>query len=158
MRHKVLAGLDAAKYIPWRGKQLLQDSLSALHFFLAFRDYSKDGENGAVQSSKAKVTCSHSFSFFLTWTVTPIHQYLCPRGWVSTQEALSTDLMSHATQIAVYGTWVALFYLHSNSILKTTIILFFTWESEDQKVHLSRSHSYRSGARIPVKLCLWILL
>lgn len=45
MRHKVLAGLDAAKHIPWRGKQLLPEFLSALHSFLAFGDYSKDGEN-----------------------------------------------------------------------------------------------------------------
>lgn len=161
MRHKVLAGLDAAKHIPWRGKQLLQDSLSAPHFFLAFRDYSKDGENGGVQSSKAKataVTPSHSF-WLEQWSQTTSTFVSCgPRGWVSTQEALSTDLTSHATQVAVCGTWVALFYLHSNSILKTTIILFFTWESGDQKVHLSRSHSHRSGAMIPVKLCLWILL
>lgn len=161
MRHKVLAGLDAAKHIPWRGKQLLQDSLSALCFFLAFGDYSKNGENGGVLFSKAKVTAvtpSHSF-WLEQWP--PNHQHLLfpvvlEAGWA--HRKLSTELTSHVTQVAVHGTWVALIYLHSNSILKTIIILFFTWESEEQKVHLSRSHSHRSGARIPVKLCLWILL
>lgn len=54
MRHKVLAGLDAAKHIPWRGKQLLPEFLSALHSFLAFGDYSKDGENGGVLFSRPR--------------------------------------------------------------------------------------------------------
>lgn len=102
MRHKVLAGLDAAKHIPWRGKQLLPEFLSALHSFLAFGDYSKDGENGGVLFSKAKVTAvtpSHSV-WLEQWLQTTSTFVSCgSRGWVSTQEALSMALTSHATRL-----------------------------------------------------------